>query len=249
MKNGLIILHVFAILTNCQPNNDYSDKSKIETTRQLLQAMKSQNNRSWFKHFTFKQHTIFYDTAGQKTDSVLWYEAVSYPYLFRIDRNIDIGNYSIYRNDSTYHILADTLYSATADPAVHLVFKGGLYFISLDETIKKLEQYGFNLKSFRKDVYMNEPAYVIGDDSNQFWLHAENYYCLRRVSTNSQNKKVDVVYENFKPLGKGWVEQKVTFYFDGNKRMEENYFDIKLRDTINSNTFDIEENYRWYMSY
>lgn len=249
MNNRLPYLLAFTIIIGCNSNKEHSNNSNIKTTKALLRAMKSKNDSSWYKHFTFKQHTVFYDTSGQKTDSALWYEAVSYPYLFRIDRDINQGNYTIYRNDSTYHILADTLYSATADPAVHLVFKGGLYFISLDESIDKLEKYGFNLQSFRKDVFMNEPVYVIGDETKQFWLHAEDYYCMRRVSTNDQNKTVDVVYEDFKPLGKGWVEQKVTFYYDGLKRMEEIYLDIELRDTINATTYSTGENYKWYMDY
>ena len=246
MKNRVLFLIAITILSSCQTNKEQGNNSKIETSKELFQAMKTKNDSSWYKHFTFKQHTVFYDTSCQKTDSALWYEAVSYPNLFRIDRDINKGNYTIYRNDSTYHILADTLYSATADPAVHLVFKGGLYFISLDETIAKLKGYGFNLQSFRKDVFMNEPVYVIGDESKQFWLHAEHYYCMRRISTNDQNKTVDVVYEDFKPLGEGWVEQKVTFYYDGLKRMEEFYLDIELRDTINATSYSTRENYKWY---
>ena len=245
-KNNLFLLVILSVLTSCAIEKEKTNELKFETAEQLLQAMKTENDGSWFEHFTFKQHTVFFDTTGQRTDSAMWYEAVSYPYLFRIDRDIEKGNYTIYRNDSTYHILADTMYSATDNPAVHLVIKGGLYFISLDETIEKLEKYGFNLQAFRKEAFMGEPAYVIGDDGNQFWIHAENYYCMRRISTNSQGKITDVVYEDFKPLGDGWVEQKVTFYYDGKKRMEEFYQDIKERDTITPATYSVIENYKWY---
>ncbi len=249
LKDRILLLIVIAILTGCSTKKENYNRSGFETTGQLLQAMKSKNDSTWFKHFTFKQHTVFFDTTVQKVDSALWYEAVSYPYLFRIDRDINKDNYTIYRNDSTYHILADTMYSATDNPAVHLVIKGGLYFISLDETIEKLEKYGFNLQAFRKDVFMDEPVYVVGDEDTQFWLHAKHFYCVRRISTNNQNKKTDVVYEDFKPLGDGWVEQKVTFYYDGKKRMEEFYQDIKLRDTIDVRTYDINKNYTWYDTY
>lgn len=237
------------ILLSCTAEKKNGNTSTFETTEQLLKAMKSRNDSTWYRHFTFKQHTVFLDTTGQRTDSAMWYEAVSYPYFFRIDRDIDKGNYTIYRNDSTYQILADTMYRATDNPAVHLVIKGGLYFISLDETIEKLEKYGFNLKAFRKDVFMDQPVYVVGDEDTQFWLHAEHFYCVRRISTNSQNKKTDVVYEDYKPLGDGWVEQKVTFYYDGKKRLEEYYQDIKLRDTINVSTYYTSKNYKWYENY
>ena len=249
MKNSFLILLAISILAGCSAKKENPDTSNFETAGQLLEAMKSKNDSIWYQHFTFKQHTVFFDTAGQRTDSALWYEAVSYPYLFRIDRDIERGNYTIYRSDSTYHILADTMYSATADPGAHLVFKGGLYFISLDETKEKLEKYGFDLQSFRKDEFMDEPVYVIGDEDNQFWLHAEKYYCMRRIYTNSQGNKVDVVYEDFKPLGDGWVEQKVTFYTAGKKRMEEFYLGIEMRDTINVAAYSVKENFKWYKGY
>lgn len=247
MKHILIFIIAITAFVNCSLKE--KTVSHFETTEQLLKAMKSKNDSTWFRHYTFKQHTVFFDTSGVKTDSSLWYEAVSYPYLFRIDRDTLIGNYTIYRNDSTYHILSDTLYSATNNPAVHLVIKGGLYFISIEETLQKLEQYGFDLQIFRKDIFMGEPAYVVGDENTQFWLHAEHFYCLRRISTNSQNKITDVIYEDFKPLGNGWVEQKVTFYYDGKKRMEEFYQDIKLRDSIDSKTYIPKQNFKWYRGY
>lgn len=249
MKSSLLLLIAITILAGCSAKKENPEEINFETTGQLLEAMKSANDSTWYQYFTFKQHTVFFDTAGQRTDSALWYEAVSYPYLFRIDRDIEKGNYTIYRNDSTYHILADTMYSASDNPGAHLVFKGGLYFISLDETKEKLRKYGFDLQSFRKDEFMGEPVYVIGGEKNQFWLHAENYYCMRRIYTNNQGNKVDVVYEDFKPLGGGWVEQKVTFYTNGKKRMEEFYLDINMRDTIDVATYSVKENYEWYVGY
>ena len=68
-----------------------------------------------------------------------------------------------------------------------------------------------NLDSFRKDTMGNHTAYVIGDEGHQFWLHGTKYYCLKRVSTSENGKVTAVFYDNFKPLGSGYVEQKVTF--------------------------------------
>tara|TARA_E500000318_G_scaffold111795_2_gene131809 strand:- start:691 stop:1494 length:804 start_codon:yes stop_codon:yes gene_type:complete len=231
-----ILLFVFL---GCTEKKKESDDPEIKTVQGLFERMKSVNDSLWFKDYTFKQHTVFYDQSGKKKDSALWHEKVSYPYLFRIDRDIEKGNYTVYRNDSTYHVLADTLYSATDHPAAHLVFKGGLYFIPLQEAIGKLEQYGYDLRSFKKDSFMGEPVYIIGDTDNQFWLHAKNYYCMRRIYNTDEGKIVDVVYEDFKPLGRGWVEQKVTFYLDRRKTMEEFYLDITIRDSIAPKTYEI----------
>lgn len=237
-----VLLMVF--FSSCQKSSP-----TITSTESLFSAMKQKNDGKWYQNFTFKQHTIRFDEYGEQTDSTVWYEAVSYPYNFRIDRNIDKAIYTIYKNDSTYNFQNDSLISSIPKPATHLVFKGGLYFISLAESISKLQKYGYDTNVFRKDKFMDQPVYVIGSDGNQIWLHAFNYYCMRRIYTTSSDKKVDVVYEDFKPLGEGWVEQKVTFYIEGKKRLEEFYFDIKIKPKIDSKIFNLFQNEKWYLNY
>ncbi|NAS32743.1 hypothetical protein GTQ40_17315 [Flavobacteriaceae bacterium R38] len=237
------LINCLLFITACQRPTDY------KTTRELLQAMKTKNDSTWFQHFTFKQKTIAFDTLGKQVNTSIWYEAVSYPYLFRIDRDIENGNYTIYRKDSTYQFQQGNLISANNTPATHLLFKGGLYFISLDQALTKLQKYNYNTQVFRKDVFMGQPVYVIGEDTNQFWLHAKEFYCIRRISTTSNGRKLDAVYADFKRLGKGWVEQKVTFYLDNQKRLEEFYFDIKLKNHIDPKTFDVKKNNKWFLNY
>ena len=221
--------------------------SNFESTTELFQAMKSRNDKQWYQHFTFKQATVRYDEQGLQTDSTVWYESVSYPYYFRIDRDIENHNYVIFRNDSTYNFRQDTLMEATDRPATHLIFKGGLYFISLEESLEKLAQYNYDIQAFSKDTFQGQAVYVVGKEDNQFWLHARDYYCMRRIYTTPNNRKVDVVYGDFKTLGGGWVEQKVTFYVDGIKRVEEFYFDIETSQHVPERTYDVHQNYKWYL--
>ena len=239
----LFLVFLLASIASCNSNKDY------QTTKELFQTMKAKNDGVWFQNFRFKQHTLRFDAAGVKTDSTVWIESVSYPYHFRIDRDISQDVYTIYKNDSTYNFKDSKLSMATDIPSTHLLFKGGLYFVSLDEAIQKLKKYKYNTATFRKDSFMGEPAYVVGDDDNQFWVHAEKFYCMRRIYTTPNNQKVDVVYEDFKPLGKGWVEQKVTFYIEGKKRLEEFYFDIKTTKSFDQMIYNTNENYKWYLSY
>lgn len=229
------------MVLSCQKES--SQKEVFSTAEELFAAMKALNDNRWFQHYTFKQHTISFNTKGEKTDSALWLEAVSYPDLFRIDRDTIKGNYTIYRNDSTYHVLSDTIYSATSDPATHLLIKGGLYFISLEEMLCKMEKYGYNLNSFRKDRYKDVDVYVIGDEGNQFWLHATKYNLLKRVSTSKEGKVTEVIYDDFKPLGNGYVEQRVTFYYDGKKRLDEFYKDITIREYIDPAFYEIRSKF------
>ena len=238
-----LILYAF-FLSSCENKN-----SEINSTKELFKIMKAKNDKAWFQDFTFKQHTIRFDENEQQIDSTVWYESVSYPYYFRIDRNIDQNIFTIYRNDSTYNFRQDTLFNTTQKAAAHLVFKGGLYFISLEESLRKLQKYGYDTNTFRKDEFMKQPAYVIGTGENQIWLHANNFYCMRRIYTTENEKTVDVVYDDFKPLGKGFVEQKVTFYVEGKKRLEEFYFDIKIKNSFDQRIYDPNKNYKWYLNY
>ena len=240
---SIFLLAVIVLITSCNQNKDY------QTTKELFQAMKAKNDGTWFQNFRFKQHTLRFDSAGIKTDSTVWIESVSYPFHFRIDRDISQGVYTIYKNDSTYNFRNDTLVESIDRPSVHLLFKGGLYFISLEEALQKLKKYNYDAATFRKDNFAGEPAYVVGKDNNQFWIHAENFYCMRRIYTTLNNQKVDVVYEDFKPLDKGWVEQKVTFYVEGKKRLEEFYFDIKTTQGFDEKIYDTDKNYQWYLNY
>ena len=73
------------LIFSCQ--KDQNRKETFGTAEDLFAAMKARNDSSWFQHYTFKQHTIFFDTTGKKTDLALWFEAVTYPDLFRIDRS------------------------------------------------------------------------------------------------------------------------------------------------------------------
>lgn len=230
-------------ITGCEAQKE------ISNTRELIQEMKRKHDGKWFQNFTFKQLTVNKDKNEVVTDSAMWYESVSYPKNFRIDRDIENNNYTIYRNDSTYSFRKDTLFMARDKPSTHLLFKGGLYFMDEDEVLSTLTKYQYDIESFQKNTFKGEPAYVVGNEKNQFWVHATEFYCMRRIYHTSRDQKVDVVYDNFKRLGKGWVEQEVTFYVDGVERMNEYYQEIKLKDSFDPRIYDLKKNYKWYLNY
>jgi outer membrane lipoprotein-sorting protein len=237
-------LVLVSVLVSCQKTNN-----TINSTESLFKAMKQKYDGKWFKNYTFKQLTIRYDAEGIMTDSTMWYESVGYPSFFRIDRDIEQKNYVVYRNDSTYNFRDGELYESLDKPATHLLFKGGLYFMSLDESLEKLKKYNYKSNKFRKDVFKGQQAYVVGDSTNQFWLHAKDFYCLRRIYTTENGNKVDVVYDDFKKLDNGWVEQKVTFYVNGVERLNEFYKDIKTRPEFDPRIYNPNVNFEWYLDY
>ena len=120
--------------------------------------------------------------------------------------------------------------------------KGGLYHLTLEETIEQLTAYGYDCDIFRKDQINGKPVYVIGAEkgdlkSKQFWIDAEHFFLRRRISP-SKDKTLDVVYSDHVFLNGGWVEQVVEFWLDGVYIQKEYYKDINTNPQLNDSIFD-----------
>ncbi|MFY0592163.1 hypothetical protein [Roseivirga sp.] len=217
-------------------------QAQISETGQLLDAMQVKNRKTWFKEFTFRQETIRYDQNGAIRDTAIWHEAVSYPDHFRIDYN-DQGRFVIFRNDSAYRFQEYQLQRASLEPQEFLLFKGGMYFMSPAKIKEKLEDYGYDVTIFREDRLNGRRAYVVGAKmgdlkSKQFWIDADHFFTVRRISDVGQGRSLDVQYSDHKKVNGGWVEQKVTFYLNERLLQVENYLDIEAAIKLTSDIFN-----------
>jgi len=236
-----IILALISFTPQAKP-----EVKNINSTHNLIKTMKAKYDGKWFKNFIFKQRTNNFDKNGEPTKPVIWYESVSYPNSFRIDRDISKGNYVIYRNDSVYSFKQDSLINKGIEPQEHLLFKGGLYFMDTEKVLEKLKKFGYNLDIIKKSTLNNEPVYIVGDSSKQFWVHAKYFFTMRRISTLKDGRKLDFIYYDFKKLSGGWVEQQVTIFLDNKKYQDEFYEEIKLVDYFDTKIYDPSKNYKWY---
>ncbi|OEK04801.1 LolA-like protein [Roseivirga misakiensis] len=232
----LLLLLTLSLSMNAVPH------AQITSTDQLLDAMQVKNRSSWFKEFTFRQETIRYNQNGSIRDTAIWYEAVSYPDHFRIDYN-DQGRFVIFRNDSSYRFQNYALQSQRIEPQEFLLFKGGMYFMSPVEVKAKLKTYGYDTSVFREDRLNGKKAYVVGAKkgdlkTKQFWIDADHYFTVRRISDVGQGRILDVQYSDHKRVNGGWVEQKVTFYLNERLLQVENYLDINANLKIPPNVFN-----------
>ena len=112
-----------------------------------------------------------------------------------------------------------------------------------NEVMKKLQDYGYDTSIFRKDRLNGMDVYVVGGkegdlDTKQFWLHADHYYIVRRISQTGNGATLDVQYENHERYDGGWVESKVTFYLNGMLIQVENYLNIKVNMELSDAVFD-----------
>ena len=218
-------------------------QNKVNSSVELLREMNKKYRGKWFDQFTFVQETIKYDSAGNETEKSIWYEAIDYPKKFRIDFGpLNAGNAVIFDKDSVWVFKENKFTRKAYAPREFLLMKGGLYHLTVDETINQLESYGYNCQLFRKDVFNNKPVYVLGAEkgdlkSKQFWIDAEHFYLHRRIST-SKNKTLDVVYSEHIFSDGGWVEQVVEFWSNGVYVQKEFYKSIDTKPELDDAVFD-----------
>lgn len=219
--------------------------AQITNTGQLLDAMQVRYRGHWFKEYTFAQQTIRYHQNGAVRDSSLWHEAVSYPDHFRIDFG-EPGRFVIFKNDSSWRFQNHQLQQSRLEPQEFLLFKGGMYFRPSTSIVDKLKEYGYDTSVFREDRLNGRRAYVVGAregdlSTKQFWIDADHFYTVRRISRVSNGRTLDVQYSDHKRVAGGWVEQTVTFYLDGRLLQVERYLDIDSSRTLKPSIFNPEK--------
>jgi len=241
MTARLPLLFGFLLIIACSISKN-SSKNEINNTSELLEAMHKKYKGKWFDQFTFVQETIKYDSTGNETEKSIWYEAIDYPKKFRIDYGpLSAGNAVIFDKDSVWVFKENNFVRQAYSPREFLLMKGGLYHLTVDETIKQLETYGYDCNIFRKDILNGNHVYVIGAEKGdlkpkQFWIDAEYYYMVRRIST--QKKTLDVIYSDHIFSNGGWVEQVVEFWVDGVYVQKEYYKDINTNPKLSKSIFD-----------
>jgi hypothetical protein len=210
-----------------------SKQARIINSTDLLSAMNKKYKGKWFDQFTFVQETHKIDENGREEEKSIWHEAIDYPKNFRIDYgSLSEGNSNVYANDSAWVFRANALKNVEYAPKEFLLMKGGLYHLTVKETINQLTNYGYDCSKFRTDELNDRKVFVIGAEkgdltSKQFWLDAEHFYMVRRINTQ-KTKVVDVIYSNHISSNGGWVEQEVKFWVD------EKYYQIEYYKQINT---------------
>ena len=117
-----------------------------------------------------------------------------------------------------------------------------MYYRPRNEVIEKMKAYGYDTSILRYDQLNGRNAIVVGanaDDlkTKQFWLDADHFYTVRRISKTSNGQVLDVIYSDHKPINGGWVEQVVTFYLDGRLLQVENYLNIRADVSLDPDIF------------
>jgi hypothetical protein len=208
---------------------------------EVLTRMRERYLGKWYRTLTFVQKTTLPDGKVET-----WYEAAELPGKLRIDiAPLEGKNTILFRNDTLYEFKGGKL--AETKPLIHplMVLGFDVYAQPLDRTIRQLRELGFDLGKVHESEWQGRPAYVVGaaaGDSvaRQFWIDRERLYFVRMLEPGKQDPsaRVETQFNEYIPLGEGWLETEVRFLVNGETKMLEEYTEPRAAVRLPPGIFD-----------
>ena len=213
------------------------------TGKDIVKMMHDRYAGKWYRSFTFNQTTELHRYDGSSRTET-WYEFVGFPDRLRIDRGpADSGNVAIYLVATCYRFRKGKLHSEFHDNNAGLIFLlGGMFFYPLEQTETIFDSLHYDLGKGHEDAWKGRAVYVIGankgeDSTNQLWIDKENLYLVRMIKIDP-HARLEALFEEWKPMGGGWLETKCSFFVDGHLAQVETYHDYKVNVLLDDRLFD-----------
>ena len=210
---------------------------------QVIRAMHDRYAGKWYKTLTFQQKTTR-RTPADTMEIQTWYETAEVPGRLRIDIAPRGGTSYIYANDSVYVTNKDSVLRRLPGRNPLLILGFDVYGQPAEKTIDVLKDEGFNLGPVHEDTWEGRPVYVVGaakgdTTSKQFWVDKDRLLFVRLLepSPRDSSKEEDTRFDDYRPLGHGWISALVESYSGGKLMQREEYSDIKADPKIPANTF------------
>jgi hypothetical protein len=197
----------------------------------LVAAMHDRYAGKWYHTLTFTQRTV---RPGRPDQT--WYESAMIPGRLRIDfAPVDSGNASLYVGDSVYTFRGGQPRAPRADRNLLMTLGFDVYGQPAVTTIAQLRAEGIDLSKIRSDTWQGKPVWVVGAGagdslSNQFWVEQERLLFVRllqQVPTRTGKALLEAQFNQYQPLGGGWIAMHVIASIDGKPVQEESYSDVK----------------------
>jgi hypothetical protein len=214
----------------------------------LVRQMHARYAGKWYRTITFVQTTSFPDRPAET-----WYEAGTIPGKLRIDvAPTDSMRAILFLGDSTIVFKGGKRVAARQDRNLLMTLGFDVYGQAPDTTIAQLEAAGVDLKKIREDRWNGTKVWVVGAErgdttSTQFWIDQERLLFVRLIEGRKNPKDpqapanlLDVTFEKYQPLGKGWVAPEVVIKFDGKEVQRESYRDIRADVPLQPDLYDTE---------
>jgi len=220
--------------------------------QELVHQMHARYAGKWYRNLTFVQTTTFPDRPAET-----WYEAGTIPGKLRIDiAPLDSMNAFMYVGDSAIVFKGGKRVAARQDRNLLMTLGFDVYGQPPETTIAQLHAQAVDLSKIREGTWKGIKVWVVGGDkgdstSNQFWIEQKRLLFVRLIETHKSLKNpsappsiLDITFENYRPLGKGWVAPRCVIKVNGKELQTEEYRDIKADVKLQPNLYDPETYHR-----
>lgn len=223
----------------------FAQGQDIRSGEDVLRAMHDRYEKTWYETLTFTQKSTTYKPDGTSSAET-WYEAVGVPGKLRID----IGTPS----DGNGYLMVDgnvTIFKGGKEtgtrPLVNMLLVLGfdVYGQAPEVTAQVCKSEGYNLSKLHEETWDGKAFYVVGADkgdlkTKQFWIEKDRLLFVRVFEPTQKDpaKFQDIRFENYQPMAKTWLAERVEVYVDDNKVFSEDYTDIHPDAKLAPGTFD-----------
>ena len=233
-----LVLGLIAV-AGCASAGSYGDTGSAAAARApltsgdaVVRAMHDAHSSTWYRTLTFVQRTSFPDRPAQT-----WYEAAAFPGKLRIDiAPIDSANATMYVGDSVYVFRGGRRVAARADRNLLLTLGFDVYGQAPETTIAQIREQGVDLAKVHATTWQGRPVTVVGaaegdTTSNQFWVDTGRMLFVRLIesvpSQGGGRSRLDIEFNRYQRLGRGWIAPEVIIRRDGAEVMREEYSDMR----------------------
>jgi hypothetical protein len=222
------------------PAPERAPAAAITSAPSLIRAMR-EKYPSWYRTVSFTQKTTINPPAGGEITQT-WFEFARLPGRLRIDTDVATKTGTLFVDDSVYSFSSGKQTRASADINELLLLGFDVYTQPASRTEAQLRSRGFDLGRFHEGIWEGRPIYIVGavrgdTTSKQFWVDAESLLFLRLIEHSALGRN-DIRFENYRPIGNGWIAERVDQVVNGRRRLLEEYSNVRVNESLSESLFD-----------
>ena len=218
-----------------------------KTGDDLIRQMHARYAGKWYRTITFTQTTSFPDRPAET-----WYEAGTIPGKLRIDvEPLDSMTAFMFIGDSTIVFKGGARVSARQDRNLLMTLGFDVYGQPPETSVAQLAAAGIDMGKAREDRWNGTKVWVVGADkgdttTSQFWIEQDRLLFVRLIEARPAKQAgatpnlLDVTFENYAPLGKGWMAPKVVIKLNGKEIQREEYHDVRADTPLQPDLYDMQ---------
>jgi hypothetical protein len=220
----------------------------VRSGEDLLRAMHDRYAKEWYATLSFDQKSTTYNADGT-TKAETWHEAADIPGKLRIDiGNPTDGNGALLVDGTVTGFHAGKVTGTRPLVNILLVLGFDVYRQPPETTASVAKSEGYDLSKIHEETWERQAVYVVGADKGdlkkkQFWIDKNKLLFVRVIEPTQSDpaKFQDIRFEDYQPIAKAWLAERVEVYVDDKKVFSEEYSNIQANPKLAGGTFDPQQ--------